>query len=1187
MKKVIMLMFIFLSTSIFAAEWYSKAERPQNSSKDTLWYTYAMAGTGWLFNQPLERATYYNVDDFGIEYPLYLHAVAAAFVDDGYEYVFKVYAKDGITILWESETSISEDSGINTVYLPTPLILADDFWVSVTPLTGGYPRQYAYGEDYPTNSYLSDGTGGWINQIENVNLEDQYMVNHYHVLLSEYFDDPPIPDVFPPSLRSISGTECFMDRDMDLSIVVQDMNPVISPMQSQYSLDGGSTWTDFNMSVSKTNYTFAGTLPTQFDGTAGLVKFYMEDSLGNATWSEDINILWSKNTPMFVEDFENETFPPEGWSLNTTGAGWIEGDISTGAYVHGGRYAATHMDDSGPQDDWLITPTISLPATNSTTFSFWQAGYYLQYMNGIHEVGVSTDGGITFTPIWVEDASYVTGTYEDGIYYYKYFSLSDYVGQDVNIGFHYTGNYGDQLYIDDIEVFYDSQGPVIVDIIGNTALDPVIGAYVNNDLDITMTVNDDTGIQSIVGHYSYDSGTTWTDLPFSASKGEETWTAVIPAENDPVTGMINFDLVDLGGISSTSSDFDFFFVGDSIPPVPIYVTGTEVFINDPMELTFLFTDESAIDTCRASYSKDGWVTQYDFEMTPSKVHEYTYTGIIPAETESVLDGKVKIRVVDAEGNSATTADITVQWRDGQTGFTEDFNNVSEWTFTGNWANVEEGEYTSPTFALTESPGGNYAADENSTATLANSMDWSTCVGADISFWCKYDIEAGFDYMYFEITPDNGISWITLKTWDGEGIDWHEEKIELHAFVGYSQVNIRFRFESDGDYEAEGMYIDDIILNIYNIYPNPPLPVFNDPPLFYEGVLGDYTNTVDALDISGVAAVEVLYSIDGVDQDNISATYVSGDTWEFTIPMQEPGAMTYFDFWAIDNDGFETSFYGYRYSMIFGIHQIYDSGIVSYYNTTENGDAKAVRVTVPNTDSTIFEAARLKSVLIRNYADVSGHISDDMTLHVWQDDGTGKPGIEVLTPIEITPEANNLEDTRAMSVIDLRSENLIVYGNFWIGFSSDNGIVYATEENAIGEGVTEFSRSYDGISNGDGTWSWLQNTGTNYHFRAVIEYPIMGIYDNYSPTTTSLEQNYPNPFNPNTTINFSVPQNNSQIKLVVYNVKGELINTLFDGVKNIGHHSVNFDASDLNSGVYYYSLEVNGVKESTKKMVLIK
>ncbi|MDA3839235.1 MAG: choice-of-anchor J domain-containing protein [Candidatus Delongbacteria bacterium] len=1177
MKKVIMLMFIFLSTSIFAAEWYSKAERPQNSSKDTLWYTYAVSTSGWIINQPLERATYYKMDNFNVEYPLYIHAVNAGFVDEGYGYIYKIYAKDGVTVLWESPTLTSID-GINVEYLATPLLLADDFWFSVTPTTGGYPRQFVEGWDNPTHSYVSDGSGGWINQIENINDEDQYMENFYDVLLSTYFDDPPV-DVFPPSLRSITGTECFMDRDMDLSIVVQDMNPVISPMQSQYSLDGGSSWNDFNMSVSKTNYTFTGTLPAQVDGTAGFVKFYMEDSLGNATWSDDKEISWSKDLPMFEEDFENETFPPEGWSLNTTGAGWIESDLYSGGYVHEGRYAAAHMDDSGPNDDWLVTPMISIPATNSTTLTFWQLGDYVNYVTtGYHEVAVSTD-----MTTW--DVIY-TGHPDGGdtgigrVWELMSLPLNAYVGQDIYIGFHYMGDYEDVWTIDDIEVFYDNEGPVITDIIGNPALDPVIGAYVNNDLDITMNVNDRSGIQSITGHYSYDSGTSWTAIPFSASKGDETWIATIPDEASPISGIINFDMVDLGGVATpTTIDYDFEFAPDNDPVVFYYVSGTEEFIGEPMDLTIVFYDESAIDTCRASYSKDGWVTQYDFEMTPAKVHEYTYIGTIPAETEQVLDGEVKFTIIDSEGNELNSATYTVKWYDGQLEFEDDFESGnSKWTLTGNWGIVEEGEFHSTSHALTESPGGDYLSDEITTATLAVPLDLSSSFGADMSFWCKYEIEAGFDYMYLDVTIDNGASWSTLTFWDGEGVDWHEENFNLDPYIMYSGFNLRFRWVSDGGLEMNGMYIDDIKIDSYHS-PQPTGPLIDHSPYapkFYEGSQ-NYNSFVDAYDISGVASVEVIYSIDSLEQDNIIATYVSDNQWEFAFPVQQPGKIIDYSFWAVDNDGYET-YQDITYRIIAGRQNIYDSGIVSYYNTTENGDAKAVKV------SSLY-GERLASLLIRNYADPT-HLSDDMTIRVWTDDG-GIPGVEIIAPKDVTPEANTLENTSAMTLVDLREYSLIVSGmDFWIGFSSDYGIVYATQEDAVGEGVTAYNRSYDGIYNGNGTWTWNQYSGTNYHFRAVTGFTI-GIEEQKIPTTTSLEQNYPNPFNPNTTINFSVAQDNSQIKLIVYNVNGQIVNTLVDGIKNVGKYAVNFDASTLNSGVYYYSLEVNGVKEDTKKMIMIK
>jgi len=88
-----------------------------------------------------------------------------------------------------------------------------------------------------------------------------------------------------------------------------------------------------------------------------------------------------------------------------------------------------------------------------------------------------------------------------------------------------------------------------------------------------------------------------------------------------------------------------------------------------------------------------------------------------------------------------------------------------------------------------------------------------------------------------------------------------------------------------------------------------------------------------------------------------------------------------------------------------------------------------------------------------------------------------------------------------------------------------------------------------------------------------------------PEQTSLEQNYPNPFNPVTQIRFDLAKT-ANVKLSVYNVSGQKVAELANGVMNAGKHSVDFDGTSLNSGVYYYSLEADGLK-MTKKMVLSK
>lgn len=94
-----------------------------------------------------------------------------------------------------------------------------------------------------------------------------------------------------------------------------------------------------------------------------------------------------------------------------------------------------------------------------------------------------------------------------------------------------------------------------------------------------------------------------------------------------------------------------------------------------------------------------------------------------------------------------------------------------------------------------------------------------------------------------------------------------------------------------------------------------------------------------------------------------------------------------------------------------------------------------------------------------------------------------------------------------------------------------------------------------------------------------------IEQGYIPDAFSLEQNFPNPFNPSTKITFSITQY-GLTKLAIYNLLGEKIITLVNQELNAGRHSVDFDASNLSSGVYFYRLE-SGNNISTMKMVLLK
>ncbi len=88
-----------------------------------------------------------------------------------------------------------------------------------------------------------------------------------------------------------------------------------------------------------------------------------------------------------------------------------------------------------------------------------------------------------------------------------------------------------------------------------------------------------------------------------------------------------------------------------------------------------------------------------------------------------------------------------------------------------------------------------------------------------------------------------------------------------------------------------------------------------------------------------------------------------------------------------------------------------------------------------------------------------------------------------------------------------------------------------------------------------------------------------------PSTFSLEQNYPNPFNPNTQIKFSIPQS-TNVKLIVTNLLGSEIATLINDNLASGSYTFNFNAPNLSSGVYLYTLITDNFKQS-KKMILMK
>jgi hypothetical protein len=91
--------------------------------------------------------------------------------------------------------------------------------------------------------------------------------------------------------------------------------------------------------------------------------------------------------------------------------------------------------------------------------------------------------------------------------------------------------------------------------------------------------------------------------------------------------------------------------------------------------------------------------------------------------------------------------------------------------------------------------------------------------------------------------------------------------------------------------------------------------------------------------------------------------------------------------------------------------------------------------------------------------------------------------------------------------------------------------------------------------------------------------------NQIPGKFALYQNYPNPFNPVTIISYDIPKR-ANVSLKIYNVIGQLVMQPINEVKEPGKYNLEFDASNLPSGVYYYEIKAGSFTD-TRKMVLVK
>jgi hypothetical protein len=169
---------------------------------------------------------------------------------------------------------------------------------------------------------------------------------------------------------------------------------------------------------------------------------------------------------------------------------------------------------------------------------------------------------------------------------------------------------------------------------------------------------------------------------------------------------------------------------------------------------------------------------------------------------------------------------------------------------------------------------------------------------------------------------------------------------------------------------------------------------------------------------------------------------------------------------------------------------------------------------------------------------------------------------------------------------------------WATASEINNSGFEVQRNAGSEFVTvgfvqghgtttetqEYSYNDNNLSSGSYTYRLKQvDYDGTFEYSDAVEVEVV-------VNTFALGQNYPNPFNPSTKISFSLPAD-SRVTLSVFNLLGEEVATVLNSNMVAGNHSIDFDAAGLNSGVYFYRINAQGIDgtnfASVKKMILTK
>jgi hypothetical protein len=537
---------------------------------------------------------------------------------------------------------------------------------------------------------------------------------------------------------------------------------------------------------------------------------------------------------------------------------------------------------------------------------------------------------------------------------------------------------------------------------------------------------------------------------------------------------------------------------------------------------------------------------------------------------------------------------------------DEADNLNDWTSTSGW-NITSAKYVSPPTSFTDSPGGSYSSNVTSSLKYNTQIDLTDVLGATLEFDTQWDIENDWDYGQIQISTNNGSTWTALQglftnpgvgtfqpngepLYDGTQLSWVHETIDISNYVNQN-ITIRFYFRTDGYVTADGWYVDNIKIttyegggtlfqysvNIYDGWNMVSIPGLNSPDQsintwwFYRVAgsnvfkyAGGYQQITDATPGLGYWM-----------KQNGQRIYNTGEEWPAGgIQIVAHAPLTGISGWNMIG--------GYELAATASLVTTNPPGLQSGPIYAYSGGYQVATTLIPGYGYWIKLTGDGQIILPEFLAKGSGSVEyfPENWGRIIISDASGTNYTLYSVNGNVDLYQYELPPAPPAGMFDIRysSGRIAEDLNSSVKTIEMQGVTYPLTVRVIGMDIRLMDASGKMISTN-------LKSGEDVVISDATVQKLM-VSTQLIPAEYALEQNYPNPFNPSTVIEFSLPEDASNVTLSIYNALGEKVAELVNTSLTAGRYQYQWNAQNVASGMYIYELRTAKFV-SIKKMLILK